>query len=826
MWYLSRAALNSGVSVATVLMALTSGRAQAADDPFPLDPGVAAPPPAVPGITTVGRRQSPMADHVFYASVTVNGRELARVVKLREREDRLYIARDSLAYVGLPGSPADAEFVEIAQIAGVGAVVDWTKFHLDLTVRSLDNPGNVVDYRRPAAAPTRRVTPLTALIVDYDIAAKAGPAGLGLASQVDAGVVRDNFAIHSGWTYATGEAISDGIVRLDTALQIDNPRHLRTLTVGDFIQATGADARAVRLGGIRLASNFALQPDFISYPLPDFAGSLAVPQQLDLIVNDRRLSREDLQAGTFSLRNIPVAAGRGRLGVVVRDSLGREQYLGLDYYASRNLLDRGVSQWAVNIGRIRRGFGRVSNDYGPLASSLFLRHGVTRNLTLGVTTEAGNGLINFGGEGTVTLGALAELSAGLRTSRLTQSGVSRKGEAVSFSLTSAGHTPSLRFSGRAVSRGYDDLASASGDAPPTNFLALAADFDLGKFGGISLSGVRERDTRPGPKVSGLQTRHVASLSWRNSFGRVNLFADLSWRRFEKQGNTAAFIGLSIPFGARALASATLVHDAVGGDQLDLSYERPAIVPDDVGYGLRLQTGRSDLLRGKLAYQGRWGRVEAEAEVVNGAAASRFSTRGALVLAGGSLFAVKDNSGGMVLVDPHGVVGVELSRQNLPVAKAGRGKPLLVTDLVARTPMRIGIVPTTLPSGAVADSLGELVAVPSGAVAKLDLGIRPYRPALVRLLDHTGQPFAPGTRVRALPSGAETIVGFDSMVELNTAAADRRLAVDLDDGSICHAELEVVPEVKYGDPAPERADRATLRCYGRMRSFPIAAGGKR
>lgn len=814
-----RAALNSATGIATVMMAIAASPARGADDPFPLVMPMA--PAAQQGSgNPAAPHTAPSADYVFFVSVTINGRELPRMIKLRERAGELLIARDSLVYLGLEPPPGGAEFVVMATINGLRAEMDWSRYHLNLAARSLENPGNTIDYRRPAHPTDTQVTPVTALIVGYDLSAQASPAGLQLAGQVNTRLARENLALESGWTLALGGPDA-GVVRLDTALRFDDPEHLRSLTFGDFIQTSGGDSRAVRIGGIQLSSNFALRPDFVPYPLPDFSGNLAVPQQLDLLVNDRRLSAESLQAGSFAIRNVPVSSGRGRLGVVIRDSLGREQLLALDYYASRNLLDPGVREWSVGLGRVRRRYGRASADYGPLAGSVYLRRGITTHLTLGLTGEAAEGLVNLGAEGTVTIGALAELSLGFRGSRLAQPAAQRHGHALSFNLASSGRGTSLRLSGRAVSPGYDDLASAGGDAPPNSFLALAVDFDLGKLGGVSFSAVRERDVRIGPKVPELQTRSIASLSYRNTFGRVNLFGDLSLRRFGSGTNLTAFVGLSIPLGGRAIASASFMHDRGGGNQADIGFERPAIVPGDVGYGLQVQTGRIERLRGSIAYQGPWGRVGVEAEAVNGSAASRLSARGTLVVAEGQLFALKDTSGGMVLIETGGVAGLELSRDNLPVARAGPGKRVLMADLVPRTPMRIGIVPRSLPSAAVADRQSAVVAVPGGAVSKLDLGIRAYRPELVQLLDQQGQPFLPGTRVLALPSGSETIVGFDSMVEINRASADRRLAITLGDGSTCHAELvlETAPQpVLHANTEPERT---TIRCYGRVRTFPIA-----
>lgn len=800
-----RAVLNS----ATALVALAASSARASDDPFALDPGAAPPPPAGEG------RLSPRSavDQIFFAAVRVNGRELARMVKLREIDGRVHMARDSAEYAGIPLPPQSADYIDITTLAGVVSAMDWQAYRLDLSIKALANGDNVVDFSRSRAADTHRTTALTALIVNYDLSAQATPQGTHAGGFVTTRLARGPIAAESGWVFSTSQAP----IRLDTSIQFDDPERMLTLKLGDFVQSSASESRAVRLGGLQVGSNFDLQPDFVSYPLPDFAGELAVPQQIDLLVNDRRLSSEDLQAGSFSLRNVPVSQGRGKLGVVVRDTLGRDQVLTLDFYSSRRLLDQGVSQWSLGIGRIRRRYGVSSGDYGPLALSGVLRRGMSRRFTGGASLEATAGLLNSGIEGTATLGGFAEVSLGLRASHFQRTGTRRSGRAITFNLASGGRGASARLSGRLVTSGYDDIASARGDPAPTSFLALSGSFDLGKLGSVSLNAAREWDTRIGPRIARLTRSDVASISYRRDFGRATLVADVSARRLDGRTTVAGFVGVTLPLGTRSFVQASHYRDNAGGNLTDVSYSKVAVVPGDFGYGVQVQESRDDRVQANAVYQGSWGRVAAESEVTGGKVAARISARGGLVLAGGNLFAVKDGRSGMVLVDAGGVRGVELTRNNLPVVKSRRGGKVLVTGLASRVPMRVGIVRESLPVGALAETGSESVAVPGGTVARLDLGIRHYRPVLVRLRDHRGNGFEPGSVVRSLPSGAETVVGFDSLVELNVAGSDDRVEVVMHDGSLCLATLASLP-----DPSDVQPDSGlpVLTCEGRMRTFVL------
>lgn len=811
----SRSALKSATGLALVLTTLAAQDALANDEPFPLDlADLPQPTPSGFG-DPAALSAAPRGDYQFIMEAVVNGEPRPRMVKLRDAGGRIQLDRSSAEYLGLKLPRTGGQYIDIAAFEGVSAQIDWTRHVLNLSVSYARNAANVVDYAARSSRDGQGVTTVTALALSYDLTARTTPKGGKLSGLVTARAVHGEVALDSSFTFGAGS--TSRAVRLDTVLTVNMPGQLTSLQIGDFVQTAPAEARAIRMGGVQIGSNFALQPDLITYPLPDFAGSLAVPQTVDLLVNDRRLRSENLQAGEFSLRNVPVSSGRGRIGAVVKDALGRERYQTLDFYASRDLLSPGTRQWALSLGAIRRRYGVASADYGDMVASLVLRRPFGPRLTIGVAGEAGAGLINAGADAVTVIGSLAQLSLGARTSRLERDGAAvQRGHALSFSLQSSGPNVSFRLSGRKASKAYHDLASASGDRQPGSFLALATDFNLADLGGVSLTAVRERDS-PGldprspflPIAKG-SVRSVATAAYRRNVGRANLFVEASGRREAGRTSFGVLAGISVIFGGRTIASSSLSagHDA--GTSASFALERPAIDPGDVGAYARIDTGQFDRVRGGMAYQGDWGRIEAEAELVGNRAASRLSARGGLVLADGALYPVRSIDGAMLLVDTNNVQGIDVTRENRVQTRSGKRRKILLSDLIPRVVNRIGIVPETLPANAVSRSLASEVVIPGGSVARLDLGIQAFEPRLVRITDHHGQAFAPGTPARALPSGQMLIIGLDGDVEINMAARDKRLAIDLPDGSSCMADLA---DVQQNDA------RFLLRCYGIIRPFP-------
>ena len=121
----------------------------------------------------------------------------------------------------------------------------------------------------------------------------------------------------------------------------DDPSRLRSIQIGDIISNAGTQGRSLRIGGIQIATNFATQPTFVTYPLPSFYGETSVPSALDIYVNGQLRRTTEVQAGQYVLDDIPVVNGSGQMQVIARDALGRQQIYSQDFYVSSDLLREG-----------------------------------------------------------------------------------------------------------------------------------------------------------------------------------------------------------------------------------------------------------------------------------------------------------------------------------------------------------------------------------------------------------------------------------------------------------------------------------------------------
>src|SRR5690606_19473106 len=137
-------------------------------------------------------------------------------------------------------------------------------------------------------------------------------------------------------------------VRLETSVEWSFPESAVTVTVGDTFSGFLGWTRPVRMGGIQVGRNYGLQPYRVTTPMPQFLGEVSVPSTVELYVNGMRQYSGSLPTGPFELTTVPGISGAGFAEVVVTDAFGRASTLGFPFYATQQLLAKGLSDWSVS----------------------------------------------------------------------------------------------------------------------------------------------------------------------------------------------------------------------------------------------------------------------------------------------------------------------------------------------------------------------------------------------------------------------------------------------------------------------------------------------
>lgn len=752
------------------------------------------------------------------SEIEIDGALRKRLVTLSGRGDTLAIDAQEAIQAGLPVAEGATGPIRLSALSLYKWEFDSLRQRLSVRLLRSSDGGNFRDLSKPDWDLTR-TTPLLALRLDYDLTASLTPNGHSAGGLFDAALVRGDLALATSLRASThpGRRTSH-FVRLDSALQWNLPRASSVVSLGDFVSAGTVTQRAVRMGGIQLASNFELRPDLLTTPLPSFSGKVAVPTSIDIMTADQRYRVGDIEPGDFTLQNVPISTGRGEFSVVTRDALGREVVQSMRFYTSRSLLAPGLTGYAVNAGFVRRRYGESSGDYGELAASAFLRRGLSPFLTVEGSAEATAGLANFGARADFTLGNVALVSAEGRFSR---DNVAGTGNLVRFSLESISQTLGARAGIVIPSASYRDVASRLGDSAPPRQLFADLSYNFGANTQAQLAYVRQ-DERENEQFR-LPSRRLETLSgnFRTSLSsRIDLFAAGGLRRFDGADTLFASVGVAVNLGAPhhlgAFANIEGSRPSTG-----ISYSKADQHDGDVGYRLSANAAPNfQRVSGSAVWRARAAALEGQVEEVNGVFAGRANARGTVIVAsGGGIYARNQTGGSYALVRTGTVGDVSIKLENRVVGKTNARGRLLVQNLAPLIPMHLDVDTERLPAEAMVRQARHVISVPRRAVALVEMDVIAFRPVLRQIVDTGGNPLDAGLSVVATPSGESSLVGFEGMVEINASGGDRRLrvgpvgsgcVVDLPDARtletseaplVCH--IDVIAGV---EPAGSRGDK--------------------
>ena len=785
--------------------------AHAQSDPFALPKGMTA-------------QSVAQADGPGLSEIAVDGDTRSRLVQLSWQGGALAIDADGARAAGIPIPDSSQGLVPLASLKLAKWRFDSIRQRLEIQLFRNSDAGNLIDL----SAPPRMdgvSAPLTALRVDYDLTGTFARGRTGAASLVEAALVRGNAAITGGFQLSSGAGGgSRPVLRLDSQVQVLFAQHRITATAGDFISAGGQSQRALRMGGLQIASDYSLRPDLVTSPLPSFTGQVAVPTGIDLINGDQRYKLGEIQPGEFTVRNVPVSAGRGEVSVIVRDALGREVIQNARFYVSRNLLARNLSEFAVNAGFVRRRFGVRSHDYGPLAASAYFRRGLSSRLTVEGTAEWTSGLANVGARGDVVLGGIALATLEARYSHDWANGDS--GTLLNVGVESSGRLISGRIGAILPSSGYRDAASRLGDPLPARQYTAQLNFDLGHKAQLQLSATRQQ-RRFDPRFPRFERESdLANASFRTRLSRtVDVFTSFGYRRGETRAFTG-FAGLSMQLGGGRNFQATVNGGSNSPVIGTSSFAKRDSETDTLGYAFDRVFGAGNRTSGSVAWRSEYGRIEAQGERVRSNLGFRANARGSIIAAGGAVFARNQTGGSYALVRTGTVSGITVMRENRPAGVTAKNGLLLVENIPAQVPITFDVDPDKLPADALARDTRTRVIVPRRAVGLVLLDVVRFVPRQIRLAGPDGQPLAPGTLLQALPSGEQLMAGFDGVVDFNAGGSDRRLVVPGPGGPVCVADIDLSA---FG-PAPADDVLPAFECRAGMpgviaQAEPAPAGRK-
>ncbi|WP_234710594.1 fimbria/pilus outer membrane usher protein [Sinorhizobium arboris] len=742
--------------------------------------------------------------------VFINGssRELVAAFR-RDPDGALAIEPDQLRNVGI--YPAEEAMrpdglIDIARLPGVSFEYDEATQSIHFTVEFDSLSARVVKahegVQEGSAAPAARSS--FGGLLNYTLFGSTGGDGIddiwsyeGLSGWFEGRLFSPAGVLTASYIASSSPSELYGSTRLDTTWSYSSQKWMTTARAGDVITGGLSWTRPTRLGGVQIQRNFGLRPDLVTMPLPELAGSAAVPSTVDVYVNNARRVSEQVPAGPFQITDLPVVTGSGTARIVVRDALGRETTSETPFFASSNLLASGLWDFSAEVGFARRFYGVESNDYdGRLMTSGTIRYGLTDWLTFEGHAEGGGGLVN-GGAGTVFgIGPYGVGSIAAATSSYDgQTGFQVAGS-LELELWQDVH---LFARTQRTFGDYNDIAGVTaesfhGSLPEDVVISAAPPRALDQ---VSLSTPLKFD----PSTLNFSYTHLETaagdrsellaFSLNRPIGKASLYAT-AFTDLKEKNSFGVFAGLSIPIGDSVYASTGVSSDSDGTSvTADLVRSETAEI-GSVGWRLRDTDGSVTNRAAAASYRSRFARFEAGVEQHNDQYRATGQVDGAIVFAGRDAFLSNRVDDAFAVVDT-GVPDVEVQYENRPAGRTNRRGKLLVPDLRSYESNQITIDPTNLPLDATVGATRE-VTVPadrSGTVVRFDVDTD-VKAALVTLRADDGEFVETGATGEIEDKGQSFVVGYDGQAYITGLGSQNRIVIDQPTRGKCVAEFTFEP----------------------------------
>jgi len=736
----------------------------------------------------------------LYLDVSIDGQPTGLLVSVLQEGASLRMTVESLRELGLDPARfgvADRTDFLLGEIDGMTWRYDSAAQTLALTLADRLRVARVLSARTVRASGAGQAS--RGMLLNYNVFAQSS--GGSVASNLDL-----RYFDPRGSLSSTGAAIlrgeERGYTRYDTTWTHANQDRLTTVQLGDTVTPALSWSRALRLGGIEWRRNFELRPDLVTYPVASIAGSAVVPTSVDLFVNNVRQFSSSVPTGPFVVDQVAGLNGAGQATVITRDALGREIATTLPLYVDTRLLARGLTDFAVSLGALRRDYGVASFRYGGPAAVGSVRHGWTDRLTLEGHAEAGKGQVLVGG------GVLARVpGAGVASGALAVSAGRYRGWQATLGYQYVSPRFALDLQSIRASAGFGDLGTLEGTPVPR---ALDRASISTAFGGNSFSlnliGLRTPLVAGGAPLidpfgnplGGLtalaptptQVTRTVSLAWSRSVGLRGYFSLGAFQDLERRAERGITATFSMAFDSRVAVNASAGRQR--GEQVaSLSMGR---APDfDGGLGWAVQTGKTGPQRydqAQLQYLGAHGRAIVSTQRVGDSRNTSLDVSGAIVAMDGAVLTARNVGRGFALVSS-GVPGLPVLQDNRPIGRTDRNGRLLVPDLQPYAASRIAIDPSSLPSDTrIPHTLLEIVPRQNaGVVARF--AIERYAAATLTLVRADGTVPDVGTLARLDGSELTAMVGYDGVLFVEGLGAHNRVRIG-SGKDLCDVRFDYTP----------------------------------
>lgn len=753
------------------------------------------------------------ATQTLLLDVQINGHSIGKIGEFTLRDGVLLASRKELEELGLrgPGGLVSRRFkAQNAEADGLVALSDlpglqWKIDQQSQTIyvvasddRLLPNVIEGSENTKTQAGAEPAIESGTGTTLNYDVATTVQGRQVGSSSSLDLrvfsplGIVSSGMLAYAGAGNAlTNQAFpANRAVRLDTLYTFSNVGAMRRYSLGDVITGGLSWTRPIRLTGVQFRSDFSLRPDLVTFPLPDLGGTAAVPSTVDVLANGNLVLSHQVDAGPFSIPQLPVVNGANTISITVTNALGQQVSVTQSLYAGASLLAPGLQTFSAQTGFVRREWGEISNDYGKVAAVGDYSRGLTRHVTFEASAEATPGTAVAGGGAIVGIGSLGVVNASASAS----AGQNGGGDRVSFGAQRLSNGVSFGVSEIISTRYFQDVAALNGDVIQRRLLSLTGGLELlRRLGSL---GVSYAETRQDPslhplvqQVAFVQHGQVLSGSYSRQFSHVSIYVN----EFKDLANPSANgfrAGVMIPLGRRRSAEVS----AGSGDGLgEARIQKSATEPGEWGYDAYL-SGGGDVAHAfaQVQYKSTRGLFTGGIDQEGWGTTLRAESQGALSWIDRAVFASNSIYDSFAVVDTNGLADVHVLEENRDIGVTNAKGRLLVPDLHAYQLNHLAINANDVPVDSTLDSDIRNVKPQDRSGIVVRFPVKVSHAALLRLVDDAGHPLPVGSKAVLRATGTAFPVGYDGEAYVQDLFALNLVDVELPDGRRCTAVFDYLP----------------------------------
>ena len=788
-----------------VLVLPTAGHAASGDTSPDADLAADADPFDVPAATDTGGPSD------LYLYVSINGVKTNLVAAFRQAPDgSLSIDIEQLRNIGIKPAKtaigADGR-VTIDQLPSVTFVYDDLQQTIDFTASNGERAPKIIDAKAPRGGapkkPRLKAQSSSGALLNYNIVASSDNSEkdsrfgfTGVSGAFEALYFSPLGVLSNTFIASTSDDTYYGSTRLDTTWRYSDQDSMITYSAGDVITGGLNWTRPTRLGGLQVQRSFSLRSDLVTFPVPELSASAAVPSTVDVYLNDAKRFSSSVGAGPFDITNLPFVDGSGNARVVVTDAQGQQVSTESSFIASSQMLARGLYDFSAELGFARHGYGIDSNDYDSRPyGSLTLRTGATNWLTMEGHAEGGADLVH-GGVGAVFA---APWSGVISLSGAGSYHDGAIGEQVGMTWERQMRGFHLRARMQRSFGSFQDIASVTADKrSSTDGILLGSAAPPKALDQVSLSVPMPFDRSnlnfsfTNAETAEGDRQRILGLSYSRPVFNDSTFS-VSAIKSLTDGTVGIYASLFVPIGKRISATTSVASQS---DETSVTQTVSRTLGQQIGdYGWSVGRTQSEnaINSAAVSYRASAAKVAARVDQRGSKTRASVTVDGALVAAGGGVFASNRINDAFAIVDA-GAPGVEVQHENRPAGRTNSGGKLLLPNLRSYQENHIAIDPEDLPLDAVVNTTRTVV-VPadrSGIVVNFEVDVD-ANAALVTFSGPDGKPIAVGASGTTKTGSEPFVVGYDGQTLVENLKASNRLTLTLPDETTCVATFQYKPQ---------------------------------